>query len=231
MKLLLASILVAGAACTPKDSAGIPSSELQAQLQVETLGDGTATVSAYLYSHQAGDPPLDEASIQLVDGDQLVATSLETDVVMQETYIPVVNEYRYDAMFPSNSEGQLYAIQLDRVSDQASLGSTVTMPAAFDLHGVDQGSRAQPITVTWSPSGTQDGIKLELAGCGGAELGPLADTGTATLPAGMLSSTTDSCEVTLTVTRARMGSLSSGFGQGGSIQAFQTRSTTFVTSP
>ncbi len=221
-------VLLVVPACNLADSDTVPMSELQADITVVADGSGTADVYAWLWNHPDGAPPLNEDSIQLVDGDQLTATSAGDSVAMQEAYL--VAEYRYAASFATAAPGQSFTTVLDRASGD-SASSTVTLPDPFDLTAPATTSRAQPLTITWTPSGSSDAIALQFDGCGDAKLGPLADTGSATLDANALSSTTEACQLSLTMTRTRTGSLDQAYGQGGSITAAQQRTTVIATTP
>jgi hypothetical protein len=231
MKRTLSLISLAVFGCTPANSNTVPTSQLEAQIQIVTDGSGQTTASASLYSHPSDAPPLNEDSIDLVDGDSLTATSDGTSLTMQESFTAIVDVYSYDATFSSDAAGESFAVTLDRAQGTSAGPSTATLPDPFALTAPASASRAQPLTVTWSPSGTSDPISVAFVGCGDAQLGPLADTGSATFPGNTLTSTTSSCAGTLTVTRSRAGALATAYGQGGSITAEQQRTASIATTP
>jgi hypothetical protein len=217
--------------CTPTDSNTVPTSQLKAQIQVVADGTGQTAVQTSLVSHADGTPPLNEDSIELVDGDNLTATSDGTSLAMQESFIPVVGQYLYTATFSSDAAGESFVVVLDRPEGDSAGPSTATLPDPFVMTAPASVSRAQALTVTWSPSGTADEIAIAFAGCGDAQLGPMADTGSATFAADTLTSVAASCAGTLTITRSRAGDLDAAYGQGGSITASQQRSLTLATTP
>ncbi|MEO8846404.1 MAG: hypothetical protein ABI591_18830 [Kofleriaceae bacterium] len=230
-RLWIAVALVLGAGCTPTDSAAVTTANLRADVQVLSTGLGGSTVSAWLFSHHAGDPPLNFETIRLVDQDVISAASNGHSVVMDESDLVV--EYRYDAAFDTAEAGQGFEVSLDRVADASARHSTVTLPEPFTVTMPTTASRGAPLTITWSPSGSADPISLHLTGCADAQLLAIADTGTTTFPAGALAADppTATCDLSVEVSRTRAGSLDPAYGQGGSIVATQQRTTTLTSTP
>lgn len=225
----LASVAALG--CTPTNSNTVPTSQLQAQIQVNADDSGNATVQAELFSHPSGAPPLNEDSIDLVPGDSLTATSNGSALAMNESFTPIADEYMYSAAFAAAAADQSFSVTLDRTQGESAGPSTVTLPAPFAVTPPTSVSRSQAITVTWSPSGSSDAVSISFAGCGDANLGPVPDTGTATFAANALTSPTSSCAGTLAITRSRNGTLATAYGQGGAITANQVRTLSITTTP
>lgn len=228
--ILFAAITSAGAGCTPVDSNVVATSQLRADVQVLSTGEPSSTVYAWLFSHKAGDPPLNLETIRLVDDDAITAISNGSSIAMHESDLVV--EYRYDATFPTAEPEQNYEIALARPADTSAPHSYVTLPDPFTLTMPTTASRAAPLTITWSPGGS-DQISIDVTGCASAHLGPLPDTGTATVPAGAVVAdpTNATCDLAFDVSRTRTGTLDRAYGQGGSIVAIQRRTATITSTP
>jgi hypothetical protein len=227
----VAVVVLFGAGCTPTDSDAVTTANLYADIQVLTTGSGGSTVSAALFSHRDGDPPLNFETIRLVGDDLLSATSNGHSVVMDESDLVV--EYQYDAAFETADAGQSFEVNLDRVTDVSAPHSSVTLPAPFAPDMPAAASRSAPLTIKWSPSGSADPISIHFTGCASAELGTIADTGTVTVPAGAIVAdpSTATCDLAVELSRTRAGFLDPAYGQGGSIVATQQRTTTLTSTP
>jgi hypothetical protein len=227
----LAVVLLLGAGCTPTDSNAVTTANLHADIQVLTTGSGGSTITAALFSHRDGDPPLNFETIRLVGDDLLSATSNGHSVVMDESDLVV--EYQYNAAFATADAGQSFEVSLDRVTDVSAPHSSVTLPAPFTPDMPAAASRSAPLTIKWSPSGSDDPISIHFTGCASVELGTIADTGTVTVPADAIVAdpSTATCDLAVEVSRARSGLLDPAYGQGGSIVATQQRTTTLTSTP
>ncbi|HET9990921.1 MAG TPA: hypothetical protein VFQ65_20460 [Kofleriaceae bacterium] len=228
MRRALLFALAAG--CTPVDSNVVATAKLRADVQVLATGTGGSTVSAWLFSHKDGDPPLNLETIRLVDDDAISVTSNDSSVAMTEVDLGV--EYRYDAAFATSEPAQRYLVALARGSDRSAPDSHVTLPEPFTLTAPAIASRAAPLTIKWTGSGS-DQISLAITGCASGQLGPLADTGIATFPAGaVVADPSDAtCDLSIEVSRTRSGTLDPAYGQGGSIVAIQRRAATLTRTP
>jgi hypothetical protein len=220
------------AGCDPASSNTVATDDVRADLQVIADGTGQTQVFAWLWTHRAGDPPLNQDSIELVDGDRLTATSGTQTIAMQET--DLVAEYRYDATFDSDAAGQSFTIALDRTSDASAPASTVTLADPFSMSAPASFSRDQALVLEWSPAGaSSDLITANVEGsCASGQVGPVPDTGSLTIAASTLSAQDQStCNVTLELTRTHAGVLDAAYGQGGSIVSMQQRSATLISTP
>lgn len=229
---LVLALVVAAAGCELADSNTVATDSLRADIQVVADGSGQSSVYTWLFTHRAGDPPLNEDTIRLVNDDAISVTSNDRTVSMEES---LLIEYRYDATFDTAAPGQRYEIALARSTDRSAPHSTVTLPEPFTTTLPAAFSRSAPLTITWSPSGSQDQVSVHFTGCVHADLGPLADTGTATLPAGAFTTTgapgSPTCDLAVQVSRTRTGTLDPAYGQGGSIVALQRRVATITSVP
>ena len=228
---LVVAALVLGFGCTPTDSDVVTTANLHADVEVLTTGSGGSTVTAALFSHRDGDPPLNFETIRLVDQDVLSATSNGHSVVMDEADLVV--EYQYDAAFETADAGQRFEVSLQRVADESAPHSSVTLPEPFTPALPAMASRSAPLTITWSPSGSADSMSIHFTGCASPELGAIADTGTLTIPAGAIVAdpSTATCDVAIELSRTRSGLLDPAYGQGGSIVATQQRNATLSSAP
>ena len=231
MTKLLGFALVLSAACKQTDSNLVTTANLRGDFQVLSTGTGGSSVFAWLFSHRDGDPPLNFETIRLVDDDQLSATSNGQSVVMDESNLVV--EYRYDAAFATAVVDQNFELSLDRATDTSAPHSSVTLPPPFAITVPPTGSRAAPLTITWSPSGSGDPMSIHVTGCASAQVGPISDTGSVTFPAGAVTAdqTNATCDLAVEVSRTRSGTLDPAYGQGGSIVATQQRTAAITSTP
>ncbi len=227
------ALVVAAAGCTLADSNTVTTANLRADIQVIADGSGQSSVYTWLFTHRAGEPPLNEDTIRLVNGDAILATSSARTISMQES---LFIEYRYDATFDTSAAGQRYEIALARsTTDTSASHSTVTLPEPFIPTLPAAFSRSAPLTITWSPSGSPDRVSVHFTGCSDVELRQLPDTGSATLPVGAFKTTdapgSPTCDLAVEVSRTRTGTLDPAYGQGGSIVALQRRMATITSMP
>jgi hypothetical protein len=94
------------------------------------------------------------------------------------------------------------------------------------------------MTVTWAPSGSADLMSWNASGdCIQNASGTIADdSGSLAIPQNTFikkqgAAIADSCAITLTITRARLGLLDTHYGKGGTISGSQARNVTFTSAP
>lgn len=145
----------------------------------------------------------------------------------------------YSATFSRQLTGETFSVLFQRTSGDDATGSSVTIPASFDIvepTSEQVFSRAsEDILASWDNVSTN--VTMLVAGtlaCGGSSTGVpfeydivLTDTGQFTIPAGSLPNQTGNCSVTLKVDRALSGQIDATFGQGGRIIGHQIRSVVF----
>jgi hypothetical protein len=231
-KLALFAVLLAG--CVKTESGDLLTSGMHASIHVETLGTGTTDVRATLYLGN----PLNLNFVELTGDDRLIARHAGMSKVMTES--EVFNVISHHAQFQVDAEGAEFEVAFERTVDAGAPRSTATLPAKFTLVGPAAAtvSRADPITLTWSPAGTTDVMSWEIQGdCIERESQNLvADTGTLTIETGrvrkrMGDTIADSCEMTIRVGRSRLGTLDPGYGKGGTILAHQVRTVVLTSVP
>jgi hypothetical protein len=228
----LALLALALSACTAVDSDNILTSGMYADLGAQARGDGTTTVTATLYLGS----PSNLDFIDLTADDELRASIGDSEKVMSETNI--LNAVGYDATFQTDAEDDTFVIDFQRSVDQGAPESVVTLPAQFELEPAAQSvPRAQALTLAWAPA-SDDLMRWNATGeCiepAGATINN--DTGTDAITANTFrkregATVADSCLVTLTMRRSRVGSVDTHFGEGGTAFGEQIRTLTFTSTP
>lgn len=231
MKLLASTLIVLACGCGTTDSSSLLTKGMSAEISAATHGDGTTLVSASLYDGY----PEQLIFVDLAPGDQLVATAGGTSMTLDKTQLLTL--IAYTATFQTGNEGDEFKVDFQRTVDGGAPNSTVTLPAPFTLGTAPtSASRAQDLTLTWSPSGSTDQMAWEANGdCIQTTSGSIpADTGTFTIPANTFvlpQGAAQQCQVSLTVLRKRAGSLDPAFGKGGDIIGEQERTAMFTSTP
>jgi hypothetical protein len=230
-KLSLFALLLAGA-CTRVESDNVLTSGMYADITASADGSGITTVNATLFLGNPGN--LDY--VDLTGGDELQVAHGDQVKVMNETII--LNAVGHSATFQTDNEDDEFVVDFVRDVDSGAPNSVVTLPAPLAMEPVAGSvSRAQPLTINWEGA-SPDEISVSANGSCIVGFGTptTEDAGSATLDAGSLvkqqgAQISDSCDVTLTVTRSRQGELDTHFGEGGRIVGEQTQSITFTSVP
>jgi hypothetical protein len=219
-------------ACGTTESGSLLTSGMSAVMSVGATGDNTTTVTVELFSGT----PEQLIFVDLDDSDTLIATAAGQTMTMTKGQLATIIEYA--ATFTGDDSGDEFMVSLDRTVDAGAPSSTATLPDAFTLGAAPTSqSRASALTLTWSPSGSSDAMTWQASGdCITTASGTIAgDPGTVTIPAATLTAeqgqSTASCSVTMTVSRSSAGTLDAHFGDGGTISAQQSRTTTFTSTP
>jgi hypothetical protein len=230
-RLALLAVALAPA-CTATDSDSILVSGMYASIRAQADGTGSTDVAATLYLG----PPSDLVFIEMHGGDRLIAhAGAETKVMAEQTILNVVSHH---ASFAGDADGARYEVEFQRSFNPGAPRSIVTLPAKFAVDAIATTSRAAPLILAWSPSGGTDPMRWSASGtCIESAGGPIAggDPGSVTLPSNTLrkqmgTQIADSCQVTVTVSRTREGSLDLNYGKGGDIVGVQVRSQTFTST-
>ena len=228
-------VLIAG--CTSLQSSNLKTSGMSAYLRV--IGDGTGQTNAsaqFNVDNNATD------FVDLSSGDSAVAQAGGQTQTMSRN--DVLGAITYQSTFSGlDAEGTQYTIALNRASDVSAPSSTVSMPHPFNITAPTSSasfSRTKDaITVTYDNSGSSDQLSWSSNGncVGGLPGGTVSpDSGSFTIPKGTIVSTdasqaSQTCQVTLSLTRVRQGQLDSHYGSGGSIAAEHVRTVTFTSTP
>lgn len=230
-KLALCGVLAGG--CAQTDSSDLLTSGIYAALTASTTGDGTTHVSATLFVGS----PIYLNFVNVSGDDRLVATHQGQQQTMIETEL--LNVVGYHAQFQGDEEGLEFQIAFQRRVDAGAPSSRATLPAKFTMDPLPtSASRAAPITLSWSPAPTADLMRWEAKGdcIETATDGIQGDPGTFVIPGDTIKKrmgemVADQCEITVTLTRARLGQLDPGYGKGGVVQGQQVRSATMLSVP
>jgi hypothetical protein len=228
---------LASVACTDLQSADLKTAGMSAYMTVQADGSGQTQVGAKLH--------VDTNStdyVALSAGDTLVASVAGQSQTMSESN--VVGIVSYATSFTGEDSNAVYTVALHRASDVSAPNSTCTLPLAYTIATPATGStfsRANDaITVNYGPGSSGDAVNYSLSGSCITEPGNASvsgDPGTFTLARGSIlpvpnqPPSQSSCQVTLTVTRTRGGTVDPAYGSGGQITCVQTRSTTFTSTP
>jgi hypothetical protein len=229
-KLGLFAFLLAG--CTAVESDDILTSGMHADISARASGDGTTQVSATLYLGN----PINLNFVDLVGDDQLRASYGDEVQVMTETII--LNIVGHTATFQGDNEDDEFVVELVRSIDDGAPSSIATLPAPFEVDPLAASvSRTEAVDLTWDNSSpdlmqwSASGDCIDSAGAnvgtdeGGATIGP------STLQKRQGTQVADTCVVTVTVSRTRLGSLDPNYGEGGTVTGEQVRTLTFMSTP
>jgi hypothetical protein len=216
--------------CGTTNSSNLLTKGISASITASTDGTGTTKVSASLFNGV----PSQLIFVDLEGTDTLTATHGSSNQPMQKEQLG--NIIVYSTTFATGNAGDSFTIDLMRTVDAGAPSSTTTLPAAFTLGTVaTQASRAQAMTVTWSPTATGDQMSWKVTGtCINDANGSTVDNGTMTIAANTLipqQGAATSCTATLTIQRSQPGTLDPHYGMGGSIDGEQSRTATFTTAP
>jgi hypothetical protein len=228
-------MLPALVACESVESTDVLTSGIWAGYTVTSSGNGSTTTEASL--KVGGD--LSNTFVNLEEDDAVTVTSGgETQTLVEKNLGDI---YWYDATWNTEAADTEFVFALVRTVDDGAPASTVTLPAPFTIDAptaafiVKRG--ADPLTVTWSPSGSDDNMVIEVSGnCIEAVSETVSgDPGTFTFSADRIVTAEDkeaeSCEGSVKLTRSRAGTLDVAFEEGGSIVAKQIRSVNIRLDP
>jgi hypothetical protein len=206
IKLTLLAIASVGvlAGCTETlDSKNIKTAGISATIEATATSDSSTSVKATL---KAGG---DESNtyIDLSDGDAIFASA---DGDKKEMSAESTGEYV--ASFGKANEGLAINVSLERADDDPAPKSDGTMPAPFTLDALPATpvSRAEDITITWSPT-SSDSMSIHIDGSCifFDDIDVPGDTGSFTIQGGTIDATNDekmeTCDITVDVSRTRGG--------------------------
>jgi len=226
--------------CDAQKSSETESDHIAAYYSVDTDKDSTL-FSAKFYDAQSSH--LDEY-IALHDGDYIYAVLPGKKVELTRSLTA------YDARVYGDLSGQDVRFDLERSAERRSAPSSIVTIPTISIISPAPGSiislSHDNFIISWVPevvSGTSSGVdsmKYEIGVPGicsqyivGGEINNLSDTGTWTIPAGVLSRPTlsQTCEAVFTLTRARKGTLDPALAGTGSIEVTNKRVISIFLSP
>lgn len=229
---LLGSVLMTGG-CSQTDSGDVLTHAMYASISATSAGDGSTTVSTTLFI----DNPIYLNFVSLSGDDKLVATHAGEMKTMVETEL--LNVVGHTATFSTDAEGELFEVAFLRTVDAGAPNSSATLPAKFTVDPPPaNASRAAALTLTYGPSGLADAMRWQAEGdCIELATGSLpSDTGAitiapATIKKRMGDMIADNCQMKITITRARPGTLDPGYGKGGSVEGQQVQTVMLQSVP
>jgi hypothetical protein len=229
--LALCAALASG--CAQTDSSDLLTSGIYAGLSASTTGDGVTHVRATLYVGN----PINLNFVNVTGDDRLVAIHNSQQQTMTETQL--LNVVSYHTQFQGDDEGLEFQIAFLREVDRGAPNSRATLPAKFTMDALPaSASRAAPLTLSWSPAPSADLMRWEAKGdcIENATDGIMGDPGTIVIPGETIKkrmgeTIADQCEITVMLTRSRLGQLDPGYGKGGIISGQQIRSAKTMSVP
>jgi hypothetical protein len=231
VRSLLPALALAG--CAKTDSSDLLTSGIYAAIAASADGDGTTDVSATLYVGN----PINLNFVDLTGDDALVAELGTQQMVMTE--VQLLNIVSHHATFNSDNEGDQFQVSFERSVDRGAPNSFAILPAKFELDAAPTThSRAQALTLTWSPIVSGSQMRWEVRGdCLEDESQTLtSDSGTLTIEANRIQKRmgemiADQCQMTVSVVRSEPGDLDPGYGKGGVIEGKQVRRVMITSTP
>jgi len=220
--------------------AGLGCSETVSSADIKTHGiaaliDVTADASAVATVHvelRVGGPS-SNTFVTLDNGDTLSATAGDVTKPLQS-----IDRGVYEAKFSGVEADTPFSVAFKRPNDTSAVDNSGALPAPFDLDkpAADKSRADDDLPVTWSPSGTGDGMHLAIDGsCIFSSSKDVSDTGSYTIPKGSLSSLDDkkpeTCDLALDVERSRSGHVDIAFDSDSWFRLHQARSTKFTSAP
>jgi hypothetical protein len=222
--------LLLSSACTETvDSKNIRTGGISALITANATSDAATTVTAQL---KVGGPN-SNTYVDLSNGDSIFASANGDRKEMEAQ-----GTGTYEIDFNVAAADTEFIVDLRRDADDDAPASIGKLPGPFSFQIPNMNtSRAQEITITWSPSGTTDEMTLQLSGtCIFQRTIEIpGDTGSHVISAGTLVSTNankpETCDLTAEMKRIRKGEADTAYDSQSSFILTQTRSAKFTSAP
>ena len=228
-------------ACTNIDSDDLDTDAMQPTINVRsTEGADGSSISVVLH---VGDSPT--TFVELQGDDTLTATAGEQTVTLEGSELLGVVQYNGDVT--TKTAGDVVTVAFTRTEEgkESAPDSNVALTEALALTAPAGGatsSRAADLAIAWTSEASEDQVRVGWSGgCivdGSRDV--TAGANTLTLEAGSIAKreqgeneeepVPDNCDVSLTLSRSRTGTIDPAFG-GGSITHTFTDSVTFASQP
>jgi len=244
---ILSAFLGLALGCNTVDSSTTDTAGMYADLRAVASGNGSTEVAAWL--------KLDEGSLDfigLTGGDTLRAymihpvTGAETQATMVEGSFAGATWYTAD--FDIQDANTSFRVELDRTatSKVSALNSTTSIPTPFTLSTIPANTTsfsrtsATTLDVTWDPFNftSADQLSYEVDGSCIQKRQESINWQTATsvqianhFLQSLSGQETNSCEITVTITLTRNGSVDPAFGKGGEFLGSQAREIKLTANP
>lgn len=249
--LIVASVfsIVVATGCSKTDSGNVKTEGMHADIDVTATGNGKTGINVNL---SVGSGGVSSTEVELSSGDTLTATDGTTT---RELYKDngLLGDVGYKTEFSTEAEDTLFTVSLIREDGENAENSFVTLPAPFILSSGSSeitGDGNATVDLSWTNFRQNYDVTIDVyCTCSKVEDGQQVDT----ILSNTFSNVTDDgeeqygvknliddndptqydlgCDIELTMERSRLGTLDSGFGEGGSIEAVQTRTINFTYTP
>ena len=214
-------------ACESVDSTDVETSGMYADIRATASGDGQTATTVTLRVGGAAS----NTYVQLNGDDTLTATFGDESQQMGDNHLG--DAWWYSAWFDVEQEDSTFTFSLERTTSESAPASTASLPALFEIAAPEADTAysrtGDDITVSWSPSGTQDEMVLQVGGdCAWTfDQEITGDPGVAVVEAGSVTSpdgrVDETCTGQITLIRRRVGTIDPAFGEGGLSYGQQTR--------
>jgi hypothetical protein len=226
---LCAGFLLLSACTETVDSKNIRTGGIWASITANANSDAATAVKVELKVGGADS----NTYVDLSGGDRIFASAdgkrLEMEAQGTGTYEIDFNVAAGDTEF---------IIDLQRESDDDAPMSKGQLPAPFSFQVPNMStSRAQDLTITWTPSGTADDMTLQLGGTCifNRTIEIAGDMGSHVISGGTLASINpdkpETCDINVEMKRIRKGEADRAYDPGSIFSLTQTRTAKFVSSP
>jgi hypothetical protein len=217
-------------ACTETvDSKNIRTGGIAAFITANATTDAATTVTASLKVGGADSNTV----VDLSGGDSIFATANGKQVELEAQ-----GSGTYQININTAAENTEFVVDLQRTDDTSAPKSIGTLPGPFSFQVPNMStSRAQNLTVTWTPSGSKDDMRLELSGTCifSRTIDIPGDTGMNEISGGTLVSVNtdkpETCDVNVDMIRSRKGTPDPAFDPDSSFLLTQTRTAKFTSAP
>lgn len=226
---LCAGLLLLSACTETVDSKNIRTGGISALITANATSDAATTVTAEL---KVGGPT-SNTYVDLSGGDRIFASA---DGKRSEMEAQGTGTYQIDFNVAAADTEFLVDLQRDEDDDAPMTKGQLPAPFSFQVPNMST-SRAQNITITWSPSGTADNVTLQFGGTCifNRTVDVPGDTGSHEISAGTLASTNpdkpETCDITVEMKRTRKGEADPAYDPDSSFVLTQTRTSKFTSTP
>ena len=223
------AVALAGCINETVSSKDVRTGGIAALIGVEAPSDTLSTV--YVTLLVGGDES--NTFVHLEGGDRLWAEAAGDRRAMDEEETGF-----YTTAFPTADGDTEFRVVLQRSVDETASENVGVLPDPLTLEVPEEVSRAEDLFVTWSPSGREDDVSLDVQGdCLGnsTDIDVPGDPGNWVIPAGTLRSNDGenalTCSPTVTLSRRRSGAVDPAFDSESTFELAQVRRAVFVSTP
>ena len=224
----LAAALGALACSEHVDSTDVRTTGVYADMSVRASGNGKSDLQVDLLVGGVNS----NTHLELKGVDKLTATVGVVSKVLSKS------GNVYATTFDGEAAETQFIVAFTRGPDDISApNSSVTLPESFIIGGIAQTvSRQVGFTATWQAGTKGEPVTWILRGdCLVAQAGSISDAGQTVIPASRFvpaaSQEQATCNASFCLERDRQGTVDPAFGEGGTINAVQSRCVAFLSAP